>query len=83
MLLKRTTSSKKRVLIPEGRPNPGIVHTIAMSGNEMPTIYRIEIQTLAGTGKLLVSGPLSREPVRIAFDYFKAHASRVSGSIRA
>jgi ATP-dependent Lon protease len=70
-------------LIPEGRPNPGIVHTIAMSGNEMPTIYRIEIQTLAGTGKLLVSGPLSREPVRIAFDYFKAHASRVSGSIRA
>ncbi|PTQ87120.1 protease Lon-related BREX system protein BrxL [Agitococcus lubricus] len=69
-------------LIPEGRPKPGIVHTIAMSGNEMPTIYRIEIQTLAGTGKLLVSGPLSREPVRIAFDYFKAHASRVSGMIR-
>lgn len=63
-------------LIPEGRPKPGIVHTIAMSGNEMPTIYRIEIQTLAGTGKLLVSGPLSREPVR------KAHASRVSGMIR-
>ena len=69
-------------LIPEGRPNPGIVHTIAMSGNEMPTIYRIEIQTMAGSGKLSVSGPLSREPVRIAFDYFKAHASRVSGSIR-
>ena len=69
-------------LIHEGRPKPGIVHTIAMSGNEMPTIYRIEIQTLAGTGKLLVSGPLSREPVRIAFDYFKAHASRVSGMIR-
>ncbi len=69
-------------LIPEGRPKAGIVHTIAMSGNEMPTIYRIEIQTLAGTGKLSVSGSISREPVRIAFDYFKAHASRVNGSIR-
>jgi len=69
-------------LIPEGRPNPGIVHTVAMSGNEIPTIYRIEIQTIVGNGKLSVSGPISREPVRIAFDYFKAHASRVSGSIR-
>jgi ATP-dependent Lon protease len=41
----------------------------------------MEIQAIAGTGKLNVSGSLSREPVRVAFDYFKANAGRVSASI--
>jgi ATP-dependent Lon protease len=68
-------------LIPEGRPNPGILHTITMGANGMPGLYRMEIQTIAGGGKLSVSGSLSREPVRVAFDYFKANASRVSASI--
>ena len=48
----------------------------------MPGLYRMEIQSIAGNGKLHVSGSLSREPVRVAFDYFKANASRVSASIR-
>ena len=69
-------------LIPEGRLQPGVLHTIAMAGTEMPGLYRMEIQSIAGNGKLNVSGPLSREPVRVAFDYFKANASRVSASIR-
>lgn len=69
-------------LIPENRPNPGIVHTIAMGLNEIPSVYRIEIQTMAGTGKMSVSGPASKEPVRIAFDYFKANVSRISATIR-
>jgi ATP-dependent Lon protease len=68
-------------LIPEGRLNPGVLHTISMGGNEMPGVYRMEIQAIAGGGKLSVSGSLSREPVRVAFDYFKANASRVSASI--
>ena len=68
-------------LIPEGRLNPGVLHTISMGGNEMPGVYRMEIQAIAGSGKLSVSGSLSREPVRVAFDYFKANASRVSASI--
>ena len=68
-------------LIPEGRPNPGILHTITIGANGMPGVYRMEIQTIAGGGKLSVSGQLSREPVRVAFDYFKANASRVSASI--
>lgn len=68
-------------LIPEGRPNPGTLHTITMGANGMPGLYRMEIQTIAGSGKLSVSGSLSREPVRVAFDYFKANASRVSASI--
>jgi ATP-dependent Lon protease len=69
-------------LIPEGRLSPGVLHTISLGDGGMPGTYRTEIQALAGTGKLTVSGALSREPVRIAFDYFKANASRVSASIR-
>ena len=68
-------------LIAEGRLNPGVLHTISMGTNEMPGIYRMEIQAMAGGGKLTVSGTLSREPVRVAFDYFKANASRISASI--
>jgi len=67
-------------LIPEARQNPGELHTISMGASEMPGVYRIEVQAIAGGGKLSVSGPLSREPVRVAFDYFKANASRVSAS---
>jgi ATP-dependent Lon protease len=59
-----------------------VLHTISLGDGGMPGTYRTEIQALAGTGKLTVSGALSREPVRIAFDYFKANASRVSASIR-
>lgn len=68
-------------LIPEGRLNPGVLHTISMGTSEMPGLYRLEIQAIAGSGKLAVSGSLSREPVRVAFDYFKSNASRVSASI--
>lgn len=43
----------------------------------------MELQAIAGSGKLSVSvsGSLAKEPVRVAFDYFKANASRVSASI--
>lgn len=68
-------------LIPEGKPNPGTLHTIAVGDGEMPGVYRIEIQTMAGNGKLSISGSVAREPVRVAFDYFKANANRISGSI--
>ena len=68
-------------LIPEGKLPPGALHTIAMAGAEMPGLYRMEIQASAGNGQLNVSGSLSREPVRVAFDYFKANANRVSASI--
>lgn len=69
-------------LIPEGRPNPGTLHTIAIGDNGIPGAYRLEIQFMAGGGKISFSGSGSREPVRIAFDYFKANAHRVSASIK-
>lgn len=68
-------------LIPEGRPNPGILHTISSGTGEMPGLYRLEIQPMAGTGKLSISGSLPRESVRVAFDYFKANSHRVSAAM--
>ena len=69
-------------LIPDGRLAPGALHTISMGTSEMPGIYRLEIQTIAGAGKVSASGAAPREPVRVAFDYFKANSSRVSASIK-
>ncbi|HEY4146166.1 protease Lon-related BREX system protein BrxL [Pinirhizobacter sp.] len=69
-------------LIPEGRMAPGTLYTIAMGPGSMPGVYRLEIQAMAGNGKLSVSGSGQRESVRVAFDYFKANASRVSAGIK-
>jgi ATP-dependent Lon protease len=69
-------------LIPEGRPNPGTLHTISIGDKGMPGAYRLEIQSMAGGGKMSYSGSGSKEPIRIAFDYFKANANRVSASIK-
>lgn len=69
-------------LIPEGRLQPGTLHMISMGTAEMPGTYRLEIQTIAGGGKLNVSGSAPKEPVKVAFDFFKAHAGRVSASVR-
>ena len=68
-------------LIPEAKATPGTLYTIAMGGGEMPSLYRMEIQTISGTGKLKASGTIAREPVNVAFDYFKANAGRISASI--
>ena len=69
-------------LIPDGRLAPGALHTISLGTSEMPGIYRLEIQTIAGGGKVSASGAAPREPVRVAFDYFKANSSRISASIK-
>lgn len=71
-------------LIPEGLGNPGVIHTIGLSDKGMPGVYRIEMQMTAGSGKLAMSGLGSsteaKEQVKLAFDYFKANAGRISGS---
>lgn len=71
-------------LIPEGLGKPGVVHTIGLSDKGMPGVYRIELQVTAGSGKLAMSGlgnaTATKEQVKMAFDYFKANASRISGS---
>jgi ATP-dependent Lon protease len=69
-------------LIADGRLNPGTLHTISLGEAEMPGTYRVEVQTIAGNGKASVSGVAPREAVKIAFDYFKANAGRISASIK-
>lgn len=73
-------------LIPEGPSKPGFIHTIGLSTKGMPGLYRIELQVTKGTGKLATSGLWNssavKEQVKIAFDYFKANAYRISGSAK-
>ena len=70
-------------LIPEGPAKPGCLYTIGLSNKGMPGLYRLELQVTKGSGKLATSGlwnsSSAKEQVKIAFDYFKANASRISG----
>lgn len=72
-------------LIPEGHSAPGIVYTAAHAMNGSVGLYRLELQTIAGNGKLTVSGvganQAAKEAVKVAFDYFKANAARVSQAV--
>jgi len=70
-------------LIPEGPSKPGVLHTIGLSNKGMPGLYRLELQVTKGSGKLATSGlwnsSAAKEQVKIAFDFFKANASRICG----
>ena len=70
-------------LIPEGPAKPGFLYTIGLSNKGMSGLYRLELQVTKGSGKLATSGlwnsSSAKEQVKIAFDYFKANASRISG----
>ena len=73
-------------LIPEGPGKPGTVHTIGLGSKGMPGLYRLELQVTKGGGKLATSGlwnsSAAKEQVKIAFDYFKANAARISGGAK-
>lgn len=73
-------------LIPDGPLNPGHVHVITPSAAGKQALYRLELQVIAGTGKLTLSGFGSnvkiKEGLRVSFDYFKANASQVSASLK-
>ncbi|MDO7383549.1 Lon protease [Acinetobacter baumannii] len=70
-------------LILEGPAKPGFLYTIGLSNKGMPGLYRLELQVTKGSGKLATSGLWNsssvKEQVKIAFDYFKANANRISG----
>ncbi len=74
-------------LIPEGPPNPGTLHTVAMGTSGLLGLYRIELQVTPGNGKLSISGvgtsSITKEKIKIAFDYFKANVNRVSTASKA
>lgn len=74
-------------LIPEGPLHPGTLHTVGIGTKEQMRLYRLELQVVAGTGKLSVSesgaDPKTKEAIKIAFDYFKANISRISSMSKA
>lgn len=74
-------------LIPDGVLNPGVLHTVATGSSGHLGLYRMETQVIAGTGALKMSGlgsnSTAKESVKVAFDFFKANASRVSASAKA
>lgn len=74
-------------IIPEGPLKPGVLHTVATGAAAHLGLYRFETQVTAGNGKLTTSGlgsnSSAKEAVKVAFDYFKANISRVSGVSKA
>ena len=73
-------------LIPEGPAKPGTLYTVAVGPGAMLGLYRVELQVSNGAGKLSLSGVGSnqkaKEPLKVAFDYFKANVARVSGGAK-
>jgi len=73
-------------LIPDGPSKPGVLHTIGLSNKGMPGLYRLELQVTKGSGKLAMSGlwnsSTAKEQVKIAFDFFRANASRISAGTK-
>ena len=72
-------------LIPEGICNPGQVYTVSRGKSGMIGVFRLESQILPGTGKLACTGLGSdrdaKEAANTAFNFLKANARRISGSI--
>lgn len=72
-------------LIPEGICNPGQVYTVSRGKSGMLGVFRLESQMLPGTGKLVCTGLESdrgaKEATNTAFNFLKANAKRISGSI--
>ena len=73
-------------LIPDGPSKPGVLYTVAKGSGGMLGLYRLELQITPGGGKLSLSGlgsnSGSKESVKIAFDFLKANAGRVSASMK-
>lgn len=72
-------------LIPEGMPNPGQVYTVAQGKSGMIGAFRLESQILPGNGKFEKTGlgndSKCKEATNTAFNFLKANAIRISGSI--
>lgn len=72
-------------LIPEGICNPGQVYTVSRGKSGMIGVFRLGSQMLPGTGKLACTGLGSdrgaKEATNTAFNFLKANAKRISGSI--
>ncbi len=72
-------------IIPEGRLKAGHVFHVARGQSDMMGVYKLEMETLGGSGKYERSGAGSnfkaKESLNTAFNYFKANSKSVSGNI--
>ena len=72
-------------LIPEGMCNPGQVYTASQGKSGMIGVFRLESQILPGNGKFERTGigtdRDAKESTNTAFNFLKANANRISGSI--
>lgn len=72
-------------LIPEGICNPGQVYTVSRGKSGMMGVFRLESQSLPGSGKFnrtgLGSDRDAKEASDTAFNFLKANAGHISGSI--
>ena len=72
-------------LIPEGVCNPGQVYTVSHGKSGMIGVFRLESQMLPGSGRFertgLGSEREAREAANTAFNFLKAHAGHIRGSI--
>ena len=77
--------SKVGELIPEGMCNPGQVYTVSQGKSGMIGVFRLESQMLPGNGKFertgLGSDREAKESTNTAFNFLKANAGRISGTI--
>lgn len=72
-------------LIPEGMCNSGQVYTVSQGKSGMIGVFRLESQMLPGNGKFertgLGSEREAREATNTAFNFLKANANHISGTI--
>ena len=72
-------------LIPEGICNPGQVYTVTQGKSGMIGAFRLESQMLPGNGKFERTGlgndSRCKEATNTAFNFLKANAMHISGSI--
>lgn len=72
-------------LIPEGMCSPGQVYTASQGKSGMIGVFRLESQMLPGNGKFERTGigtdRDAKESTNTAFNFLKANANRISGSI--
>ncbi len=72
-------------LIPEGMCSPGQVYTVSRGKSGMIGVFRLESQMLPGNGKFertgLGSDREAREATNTAFNFLKANAGHISGTI--
>jgi ATP-dependent Lon protease len=72
-------------LIPEGLHKPGQVYTVSYGKSGMIGVFKLETETVTGSGKFERTGVGSdreaKESLDTSFRYFKANSKNISGSI--